>query len=103
MHTAVVTMPIPAGLTLADYAAYVKEIAPRFEGVAGLVRKNFLFNREAGLAGGVYTWRERAQGETFYAGVWRDNILKKFGVAPNIEWFDSPVIVDNEQGKVTVG
>src|SRR5450631_2983229 len=95
MHTAVVTMPIPADLTLEQYTGYVREIAPRFEGVPGLVRKNFLFNRETGLAGGVYTWRERAQGEKFYAGVWRENILKKFGVAPKIEWYESPVIVDN--------
>jgi hypothetical protein len=101
MHTAIVTIPLPPDLTLEQYAAYTSEIAARFQGVPGLVRKNFLFNREVGLGGGVYTWVNRAVGERFYAGVWRENILAKFGVEPKIEWFDSPVIVDNESGKVT--
>jgi hypothetical protein len=100
MHTAIVTIPIPATLTQEQYAAYTGEIAARFQGVPGLVRKNFLFSRESGLAGGVYTWRDRAEGERFYAGQWRDNIVAKFGVEPRIEWFYSPTIVDNESGAV---
>lgn len=103
MHTAIVTIPIPATLTQAQYAAYTGEIAARFQGVPGLVRKNFLFSRESGLAGGVYTWRDRAEGERFYAGAWRDAIVGRFGVEPKIEWFYSPVIVDNESGTVTKG
>jgi len=102
MHTAVVTIPLPAALTAEQYAAYTAEIAARFQGVPGLVRKNFLFNRETGLGGGVYTWQDRAEGERFYAGAWRDNIVAKFGVAPKIEWYYSPTIVDNESGKITV-
>lgn len=101
MHTAVVTIPLPAGLSAEQYAAYTGEIAARFQGVPGLVRKNFLFNRETGLGGGVYTWRDRAAGERFYAGAWRDNIMNKFGVAPKIEWYYSPTIVDNETGEIT--
>ena len=101
MHTAIVTIPLPPDLTREQYAAYTGEIAARFQGVPGLVRKNFLFNRETGLGGGVYTWVDREAGEEFYAGVWRDNIVKKFGVEPRIEWYDSPTIVDNESGKVT--
>jgi hypothetical protein len=100
MHTAIVTLPILATLTQEQYAAYTAEIAARFQGVPGLVRKNFLFSRESGRAGGVYTWRDRAEGERFYAGVWRENIVAKFGVEPSIEWFYSPVIVDNEAGVV---
>jgi hypothetical protein len=101
MHTAIVTLSIPATLTQDQYAAYTSEIAARFQGVPGLVRKNFLFSREAGLAGGVYTWRDREEGERFYAGQWLTNIVAKFGVQPRIEWFYSPVIVDNEAEKIT--
>ena len=103
MHTAIVTIPLPPDLTREQYAAYTSEIAARFQGVPGLVRKNFLFSREAGLGGGVYTWTDRAEGERFYAGVWRDNIVNRFGVEPKIEWFYSPVIVDNEAGKIVTG
>lgn len=68
MHTAIVTIPLPPDLTLEQYAAYTGEIAARFQGVPGLVRKNFLFNREVGLGGGVYTWVDRALGSGFMRG-----------------------------------
>lgn len=101
--TAVVTVNIPADLTGEQYAAFTKTIAARFQGVPGLVRKNFIFNRESGQAGGVYTWDSRAQGEAFYApgGTWRENLKKAFGAEPSIQWFDTPTIVDNKLGEVS--
>ncbi len=103
MHTALVTLPIPADLTAEQYALYTAEIAPRFQNVPGRLRKNFIYSQASGLAGGVYTWREREEGERFYAGPWREALLAKFGVAPRIEWFYTPTVVDNEIGKVSVG
>lgn len=100
--TAVVTVPIPADLTAEQYGAFTKTIAARFQGVPGLVRKNFIFNRESAQAGGVYTWDSRAQGEAFYApgGAWRENLKKAFGAEPSIQWFETPTIVDNKLGEV---
>ena len=102
--TAVVTVTIPAELTREQYLTGTKAIAPRFQGVTGLVRKNFIFSRASGTAGGVYTWETREAGERFHAagGPWHQSLVERFGVAPSIQWFDTDVIVDNSVGRIDI-
>ena len=102
--TAVVTVTIPADLTREQYLAGTKAIAPKFQGVPGLVRKNFIFSGEAGKAGGVYTWESREAGERFHApgGPWHQSLVDRFGVSPTIQWFDTDVIVDNRAGQIEI-
>ncbi len=102
--TAVVTVTIPAELTREQYLAGTKAIAPRFQGVTGLIRKNFIFSRASGTAGGVYTWETREAGERFHAagGPWHQSLVERFGVAPSIQWFDTDVIVDNSVGRIDI-
>ncbi len=104
MLTLVVTVPLPAGLQRDEWLVGAQAIASRFRDVPGLLRKNFIFNRELGLGGGVYTWATREQAESFHAkdGPWHRSLLERFGAEPSIQIFDSPVIVDNELGRVDV-
>ena len=44
---------------------------------------------------GVYLWESRAAAEATYSTEWREHVAKLFGGAPEITWFDTPVIVDN--------
>ncbi len=100
--TAIVTIKIPAGFTREQYLAGAKTIAPKFQGVPGLVRKNFIFSRASGTAGGVYTWASREAGERYHAegGAWHQSLVDRFGVAPTVQWFDTDVIVDNDAGRI---
>ncbi len=102
MITAIVTAPIPDGFTKEKYAENVKKIAGRFRSIPGLVRKNFLFSPEQGLAGGVYLWETREAAEACYAegGPWREAFTSVFGVQPKIAFFDTPVVVDNIVGEI---
>lgn len=100
MITAVVSAKIPEGMTYEKYAEGVSRIAPNFQSIPGLVRKYFLFSEEQGLGGGVYLWRTREDAEKCYAGVWRENFMKIFGVEPTIVFFKSPVVVDNAVGEI---
>ncbi len=96
MITAIVTARMPVGLTYKDYAEHAERVAERFQAVPGLIRKQFLFNAKDGIGGGVYLWESREAAEACYRGVWRDNFRNAFGVEPQITFFDSPVVVDNE-------
>lgn len=102
MITAIVKIKKPDELTLEQYKESVQKIAGNFQGVPSLIRKNFLFSSEEGCAGGVYTWESKEAAETFYAGQWLDNIRNLFGVDPEITYFDTPLIVDNETGNINV-
>jgi hypothetical protein len=102
MITALVQFKVPDGATREEVFANMHKAAPRFEGMPGLLRKNFLFNEAAGTGGGVYTWETREAAEKVYAegGPWREAIRNLYGVDPEITIFETPVVVDNEQGEI---
>jgi hypothetical protein len=101
MITVYVRLKLPEGMTREQWLAHAKRIAENFRDLPGLLRKNFILG-EDGYGGGIYTWTDRKTAETFYAGPWRAGIIEMFGTPPEFTWFDSPVIVDNEAGRLVV-
>lgn len=100
MITAVVRFKLPAGTTLAAATELFKDSAPKYQNLPGLVRKYYLFGEEEG--GGVYLWKSRADAEKVYTPEWRAMIAQRYGAQPQITFFESPVIVDNERHQVQV-
>jgi hypothetical protein len=100
MITAVVTAPLPQGFTYEKYAANVSKIADGFRTVPGLIRKNFLYSEEQRIGGGIYLWENQAAAEACYAGIWRDNFRNIFGVDPQIDFYQTPIVVDNRVGEI---
>jgi hypothetical protein len=100
MITAVVTFNVAKEMTRAKALETFKAVSPRFQNVPGLIRKQFLYDGDKSIAGGVYLWESRAAAEACYQGVWKDNIRKVALSEPNIAWFDTPVVVDNETHQV---
>ena len=100
--TALVQFKVKDGTTRDEVFTNMKNVAPKFEGMPGLIRKNFVFDGDNGVGGGVYTWETREAAEKVYAegGPWRAAIRNLYGVDPDITIFETPVIVDNEVGKI---
>ena len=94
MITAIVQYKLPPSIGLADCAAHFRKIAPGFREVPGLVRKQFIY-AEDGWAGGVYLWHTRGAAEAFYSGPWRDGIRERYGMDPQIKYFETACITDN--------
>ena len=102
MITAIVNFPAPEGATLESITEAFSSTTPRYEGLPGLIRKYYLFDPQTGVGGGVYLWEDRAQAEAFYDQAWRDRLTEKYGVPPDIRFFESPVIIDNALENITV-
>jgi len=94
MITAVVRFPLPEGTTSAQAEAMFEHSVPAFRGVPGLVRKYYLYG-EGPVGGGVYLWESREAAERLYTAEWRQGLAERFGTAPEILFFETPVIVDN--------
>lgn len=94
MITAIVRFPLPEGTTLEAAKAMFEKSAPVYEAAEGLVRKYYLFD-EDGVGGGVYLWDSRAAADRQYSQEWRASIAERFGSAPDIHYYETPVIVDN--------
>lgn len=100
MITAVVQFPLAPDTTLAQAAAIFESTAPRYLGLDGLIRKNYLFDPETGVGGGCYTFESRAAAEAVYNDAWRALIREKYGAEPQVQLFETPVMVDNVTNEI---
>ena len=101
MITALVQFALPAPISLDEATRRFESSAPKYQNLAGLVRKYYVRTEDGRSAGGIYLWETRAAAEAVYSGEWRERVEKLYGVKPTITWFDTPVIVDNLAGAIT--
>jgi Putative mono-oxygenase ydhR len=100
MITAVVQFDLQKPLGAEEAEKMFEQSAPKFKNVPGLVRKYFLRSDDGRKAGGVYLWESRAAAEKVYGGEWGTRVRALYG-EPQIQWFDTPVIVDNSAARAT--
>ena len=94
--TVVTRFQLPAGVTAEQIRAAFEQAAPKFRNVPGLVRKQFLHSKEDyRTIGGVYLWNDERAARAFMNERVAPMIREKFHVDPTIEFYDSPVIVEN--------
>jgi hypothetical protein len=98
--TAIVRFKLPATVDAAKAAELFEGSAPKYRGLAGLIRKYYLFDAETHTGGGCYLWESREAADRVYTSEWRKMITERYGAPPEISYFDTPVVVDNELGKM---
>ncbi len=96
MITAIVNFRLPADIDARKAAELFRASMPNYQGLGGLVRKYYLFDPATHTGGGVYLWHSRSEAEAFYSAEWRRTIAERYGAAPEIRYFETPVIVDND-------
>lgn len=101
MITAIVRYALPPEIDKKGCRDHFLKIAPGFQTIPGLIRKQFIWN-DGGIAGGVYQWDSRAAAEAFYQGPWLEGIIARYGNAPLIEYFETFAVTDNLSGEVIV-
>ncbi len=94
---AVVRFTVAPPQALHDVTAGFERSAPSYQNVPGLIAKRFLVSDDGGTVGGVYHWERRADAEAFYDDEWSARIVAKYGAAPTVEYFQSPVAVTRDQ------
>jgi hypothetical protein len=99
MITAIVRFKLPASIDAAKAAELFQGSAPKYQGLPGLVRKYYLFDEQSRTGGGCYLWESREAADRLYTSEWRKMIADRYGAAPEISYFETPVVVDNTLGK----
>jgi hypothetical protein len=99
MITATVRYKLPPHIDEAACREHFHRIAPGFQRVEGLISKHFIWS-ESGWAGGVYQWETLAAAKTFYSGAWLDGIIERYGMRPEIEFYEVFALTDNARGTV---
>src|ERR1700680_2161058 len=99
MITAIVHFKLPASIDAAKAAELFQGSAPKYQGLTVLIGKYYLFDAESRTGGGCYLWESREAAERVYTAEWRNMIAERYGAAPEISFFETPVVVDNTLGK----
>jgi hypothetical protein len=100
MLIAIVQIPMTGKKTKEQAIEGAKLSAPRYVGMKGLMRKDYLSSDEGG--GGVYLWESREAAEAWYNDDWWPMMEERFGVRPTLVMYDHYFSVDNENGVCTV-
>ena len=100
MITAIVNFRLPAEIDASKAADLFKSSAPKYRGLKGLVRKYYLFDDKNRIGGGVYLWQSRADADAVYTPQWKAYIAERYGAEPDIRYFETSVVVDNESDKI---
>lgn len=102
MIVAIVTFHLPKRSTPAEMSVAFQSTAPRYQDVAGLLRKNYFVSEDGRRAGGIYVWASRADADRLYTPEWKQLVEAKYGTPPTIDFLHSPVMVDNRDRTIVV-
>jgi len=100
MITALIQFKLPQPVTREKAQEIFLSTAPKYKEVQGLIRKYYLLSEDGSTAGGAYLWRSRKDAEQLYTDDWKKFIVEKYGAEPSVQYFDTPVIVDNLIGAI---
>ncbi|MCW9033795.1 MAG: YdhR family protein [Rhodospirillales bacterium] len=97
MIITVVNFSLPEGMSNEEAAKLFEASVPRYQDLPGLRRKHYLLGQDnkTGVGGGVYLWDSREAAEAVYNEEWRKGIEARFGATPTVDYYDTPVTVEN--------
>ncbi|UCG72813.1 MAG: hypothetical protein JSV45_00020 [Chromatiales bacterium] len=98
MITAIVKWKAADNLSRADILERFRKSIPVYKGHPHLVRKYICFDRQAHQGLGIYLWDDEPAAREFYAMA-SPIIEEETGYPPEIEFFDTPTVVDNSTGE----
>jgi hypothetical protein len=102
MIVTITTFNLAQPTTLDEITKTFQVTAPKYQGVAGLLSKNYWMSEDGRRVGGIYVWETRADADRLHTAEWKKFVEGKYGTAPQIEYLHSPVMVDNRDGSIKV-
>lgn len=99
MITTITRFRVPETTSRAELLEVFRQSTARYRDLPGLIRKYYLLDGPEGTAGAVYLWESRAAAEAVFTEDWRRSFAERYGVAPEVDSFETPVVVDNLTGE----
>ena len=99
MISVIVTFKITNGLTADILKEKFLETSTLYLDVTGLRRKNYIYDLEDNIAGGVYTFDSIEDAKEWFDEVRINWITERYS-KPKIKFFATPVVVDNEKKQI---
>jgi hypothetical protein len=103
MISELVMFDLPEGMTRAEIVQGMREVAPAWRRNPDLIRKTFLYDPANSRTGALYLWKNRAAAEAAHDAAWRQRVMDRYGSVPTLQYFETPLVVDNALGETIEG
>lgn len=100
MITVIAEFKLPQPMSVVQARETFLSTAPKYQGMAGLIRKYYFLSEDGQRAGGIYLWRSRVDADRLYTAEWKAFVRGKYGTEPTLTWLACPVVVDNAVGEI---
>ena len=84
MITVIAEFKLPQPMTVEQARETFLSTAPKYQGLAGLIRKYYFLSEDGQRAGGIYLWQSREDAERLYTAEWKDFVRSKYGTEPTL-------------------
>jgi hypothetical protein len=95
MITVIAEFKLPQPMTIEQARMTFLSTAPKYQGMAGLIRKYYFLAPDGTKAGGIYLWQSREESDRLYTDEWKSFVRGKYGSDPTLTYLETPVVVDN--------
>ncbi|SFL64180.1 hypothetical protein [Shimia aestuarii] len=100
MITEIVRFDLPHDKSRAEVVALFEATVARWQSNDRLIRKQYLYDGERGIGGGIYLWPSKADALAAHDTTWCEMAEQVYGSRPSFEYFETPIVVDNAAGVV---
>ena len=100
MITVIVNFELQDGMTREEIISKFEQNAQKWRDNQDLIRINYLIDLDRGIAGGVYLWKEKMHAEIWLGAEFKKMIKENYGGEPTIQFFETPIVVDNFTGNI---
>lgn len=100
MYCVMWTYKVPAELTKPAIEKLFSEVAERYLGIPGLIRKYFGFSEDGASVIGIYLWASKAAADKFYTPEWIAGVTERWGATPTRNEWIVPVAAESAEGKL---
>ena len=101
MITVIVYFRLPDGMIREEIISKFEQTAQKWRDNQDLIRINYLIDLDSGIAGGVYLWKEKIHAEIWLGAEFRKMVKDNYGEAPTLQFFETPIVLDNVTGNIT--
>ena len=101
MITVIVYFKLPDGVTREEIVSKFELTVQKWSENQDLIRKNYIIDLDRGIAGGVYLWKEKIHAEIWLGAECRKMVKDTYGEAPTLQFFETPIVLDNVTGNIT--
>ena len=101
MITVVVKFPIPTEISPETYKEKMVATVPKYQNIPGLMRKNYIFDKNLQIGGAVYNFENLEDAKTCFNEDFIERVSTNFG-KPDISYFNTLIEVDNLSNTVKI-